>query len=200
MPRPSLAAITGRFAVASAVALLLTLPAAGPPLSTGLAAELTPTATGTPTATPAVTATTGPTPPGTPTKLTPLPRDSRTVGTLTAPDDDNFANASTVDSYKVATAARSNVAATLETGEPQLCQTIDATIWFTWSPGPGRYFVSTYGSDFDTVLAVYTGSAVNALTTVACDDDHGPGTTSDVTFTASPAVTYHIQIGGSPGA
>jgi hypothetical protein len=31
--------------------------------------------------------------------------------------------------------------------------------------------VTTAGSDFDTAVEVYTGSALSALTRVACDDD-----------------------------
>ena len=45
----------------------------------------------------------------------------------------------------------------------------------------------TIGSSFDTLLAVYTGTAVNALTTVASNDDidtSGHNYQSRVTFTA----------------
>ena len=57
--------------------------------------------------------------------------------------------------------------------------------------------VDTHGSDFDTVLAVYTGSVISNLTEIAANDDAGPGTnTSEVIFTFLPDETYHIAVAG----
>jgi len=58
--------------------------------------------------------------------------------------------------------------------------------------------LSTVGSDFDTILAVYTGTALNALTVVAENDDLEPNVTlqSRVTFTATQNVTYQIAVDG----
>jgi hypothetical protein len=50
-------------------------------------------------------------------------------------------------------------------------------------------------TNFDTQLHVYTGSC-GSLTCVAGDDDSGTGTTSIVTFTAQPGVTYRVRVGG----
>ena len=56
--------------------------------------------------------------------------------------------------------------------------------------------VDTHGSDFDTVLAVYTGAAVNNLTQIAANDDYGGMQTSELSFQFNPGVTYHIAVDG----
>jgi hypothetical protein len=57
--------------------------------------------------------------------------------------------------------------------------------------------VDTAGSNYDTLLGVYTGTAVNALTTIGTNDDaSGLGLRSRVTFTASAGVTYQIAVDG----
>ena len=54
--------------------------------------------------------------------------------------------------------------------------------------------MDTFGSDFDTGLAIYTGSC-DALTEVACNDDTG-GVTSQVTLPTTAGMTYSILVGG----
>ena len=74
--------------------------------------------------------------------------------------------------------------ATLQSGEPSAftCDgqavTVGRSAWYTITPTTSAPLtLSTAGSSFDTVLSVYTGSAVSGLTAVACNDD-GP---SDLT-------------------
>jgi hypothetical protein len=64
----------------------------------------------------------------------------------------------------------------------------------------------TNGSDYDTILAVYTGASVNALTHITSNDDISPITDppprniqSRVTFTATAGTTYRIQVDGFDG-
>lgn len=52
------------------------------------------------------------------------------------------------------------------------------------------------GSDLDTVLAVYTGASVDALTEVGSDDDSGTNGTSRLSVALTSGVTYHIQVSG----
>jgi hypothetical protein len=52
------------------------------------------------------------------------------------------------------------------------------------------------GSSFDTLLAVYTGSTVSALTRIASDDDSGGSLTSRVSFSAVAGTTYRIAVDG----
>ena len=59
---------------------------------------------------------------------------------------------------------------------------------------------STVGSNFDTVLGVYAGSSVNALTTIASnDDDPNGGVTSRVSFSVVSGTQYQIAVDGFNG-
>ena len=67
-------------------------------------------------------------------------------------------------------------------------------------PDNNTYTITTRGSDFDTLLAVYTGSTVSTLTEVASnDDDPDGGSTSAVTFAAQSGKTYRIAVDGFNG-
>jgi len=57
------------------------------------------------------------------------------------------------------------------------------SLWFQWRASrSGDLALSTDGSNFDTVLAVYTGSGLNSLSPVASDDDSGEGLRSGLGF------------------
>ncbi len=120
-----------------------------------------------------------------------------------APVNDNFASASTLVTGTAVTGT--NVAATMQAGEA-IPAAYDAssyasTVWWNWTaPSSGVFNVNTIGSDFDTVLAVWTGSAVNALTAVADDDESGGSSTSALSFTAAAGTVYRIAVAGwGPG-
>ena len=49
------------------------------------------------------------------------------------------------------------------------------------------------------MLAVYSGSALDALTSLQCNDDGLPGLLSEVTFLAIADTTYYFQAGGFRG-
>ncbi|MDH3629288.1 MAG: hypothetical protein OES25_16755, partial [Acidobacteriota bacterium] len=110
--------------------------------------------------------------------------------------NDNFADAQPLaqDDTWVGT----NVTATVETGEPRHGGAGGfASIWFQWTaPMDGYLTVDTFGSNFDTVLAMYTGTAVDALTLVFANDDWGgpQSRMGDVPVTAG--TVYHIAADG----
>src|SRR2546423_15281609 len=83
------------------------------------------------------------------------------------PANNNFANAIPLSGLSVTTSG-SNVGATRESGEPNNAGVSGgASVWWTWTaPDSGLITVDTFGSSFDTTLGVYTGNAVNALTTI----------------------------------
>ena len=123
------------------------------------------------------------------------------------PGNDNFANAQIISGCS-GSVSGTNLNATRETGEPN--HSPDAgggarSVWYQWqAPSSGSVTVTTAGSGFDTVLAVYTGTAVNALggTLVANNDDipdvagRPHVTTSSVTFAANAGTTYRIALDG----
>lgn len=101
----------------------------------------------------------------------------------------------------------SNVMATREPGESDHAESASVhSLWWRWvAPSNGTMTLDTRGSNFDTVLAVYTGSDVSALTLVASNDDEESSEqnstpsrkrTSVVTFTVVPGTTYSIVVDG----
>jgi uncharacterized repeat protein (TIGR01451 family) len=124
------------------------------------------------------------------------------LATLGAPANDNFAAAPALagDSGRL---TADNANATKESGEPNHAGNAGGkSVWWSWTPSlPGLASFDTHGSDFDTLLAVYTGSGVSALTQVAANDNDGsPGNTSSLTFPAQPGTTYMIAVDGNNGA
>ena len=121
------------------------------------------------------------------------------VATLVA--NDNFDNRIALFGA-TNTVAGSNVNATREVGEPaHLKMPAGASVWWSWvAPDSGLVSIDTRGSSFDTVLAVYTGTAVTALRLVVQNDDADGLLTSRVTFNAVGGTAYQIAVDGSLGA
>jgi hypothetical protein len=120
--------------------------------------------------------------------------------TLRPPNDD-FANAQTL-AGELGTVRGTSIGATREMSEPPHTSTASAhSIWYRWTaPGAGTATFSTENSDFDTVLAVYSGNSLQNLKPIASDDDSGSGTTSRVAFVAVANRTYFIAVAGSRSA
>ncbi len=118
-----------------------------------------------------------------------------------APANDAFASAEALSATSESRTA-ANVLATKESGEPNHAANAGgASVWWKWTaPKTGIASVNTIGSTFDTLLAVYTGNAVNALTAVASDDNSGPANTSKLTFNATAGTVYAIAVDGSGSA
>src|SRR6266487_5781463 len=96
----------------------------------------------------------------------------------------------------------SNMGATREPGEPNIFSNPGGrSVWYRWSaPSSARYVFRTSGSNFDTLLGVYTGNAVGALTLVGHDDDgESWSRTSRVAFQATAGMTYYIAVDGYNG-
>jgi uncharacterized repeat protein (TIGR01451 family) len=92
-------------------------------------------------------------------------------------------------------------AASKEAGEPNHCGVIGgASQWFVYQAvSHGQLTITTDGSDFDSVLAVYTGTGVDfaSLVSVACDNDSGlDGKDSRVSFAATAGTVYFIAVDG----
>jgi hypothetical protein len=81
----------------------------------------------------------------------------------------------------------------------------DHTVWYSWkAPDSGPATIDTCLADIDSVLAVYTGSALNTLNRVADNNnDHAycPSESwgSKVTFNATAGTTYRIAVGDAGG-
>jgi len=121
---------------------------------------------------------------------------------FTPPPNDMFANRITITGTN-ATINGTSLGATKEPGEPDHAgDSGGASVWWSWvAPVGGDVQVSTTGSTFDTLLAVYTGTSVTTLTMIASNDDDPAATdfTSKVVFTAAIGQTYQIAVDGYAG-
>ncbi len=101
--------------------------------------------------------------------------------------------------FTVTGAGPSTSTFTTETGEP-LTMPVAKTGWVRFQPVQGGYYqFDTIGSSFDTGLAVYTGTALTALTLVGSDNDSGGSGTSKLVAHLTAGVIYSVQIGSGSG-
>ena len=87
------------------------------------------------------------------------------------------------------------VEATKEPGEPAHAEDPGGrSVWYRWvAPTSGQFVFDTCGSGFDTLLAVYTGPSVSALTELASNDDSCEEQ-SLVVITVSAGTAYSIAV------
>jgi hypothetical protein len=110
--------------------------------------------------------------------------------------NDNFATATLITSLPY-TNSEDTSTATGAGDDPTLsCPAIPGsyynTVWYRYTPPSSvNLTVDTLGSNYDTVLGVWTGSQ-GSLTSVACNDDYS-GTLSLAQFNASAGTTYYIE-------
>jgi len=124
--------------------------------------------------------------------------------TPSPPANDNFVSAQIVTGCS-GSVTGTNVGATHESGEPNHLPDGSGgthSVWYQWqAPVSAGVTIDTSGSNYDTALAVYTGTAVNNLVAIAKNDDVNPGIiqTSIVTFNAVAGTVYKIAVDGFDG-
>ena len=115
-----------------------------------------------------------------------------------APPNDNFADAQVL-AGDTGSSVSTNVGASSEAGEPPHYGVGFNSVWFRWTaPSSGWATFETCGSDFDTVLAVYTGSDLTGLTEVGGNDD-ACGYSSRLAFEAAAGTMYVVAVAGYDG-
>jgi len=118
-----------------------------------------------------------------------------------APVNDNLA-AATVLTGLTNLVIASNVGAGVEFGEPAHAGGPGGrSVWWSWqAPVTGSFSISTEGSSFDTLLAVYTGNSISNLQLVAANDDAEGyvfgSVISALAFRALAGETYRIAVDG----
>ena len=121
--------------------------------------------------------------------------------TANRPFNDEFANRARLvgDNFLIRS---SNTGATSDAGEPAHAGFPGGvSLWWEWTPSTTEAVrVTTSGSTYDTLLAIYTGTSPSALTLVAANDNDGANPTSRIDFTAQAGVTYEIAVDGKNGA
>ncbi|HNC10007.1 MAG TPA: hypothetical protein PLX14_14950, partial [Anaerolineales bacterium] len=109
--------------------------------------------------------------------------------------NDDFNNAIVASSSYSNTQSISG--ATTAIDDPQL-SCIFATgyysIWYKYIPAQnGTLELDTFGSDYDTAMAVWTGSQ-GSLNEVGCDDDGNPDLTSLISINVTAGTAYYIEV------
>lgn len=92
--------------------------------------------------------------------------------------------------------------ATSETGEPlHAGKSGGKSVWFVWtSPTTGNLTLTTQGSSFDTLLAVYSGESLDQLQAMANNDDDDGLPTSQVRLGVAAGQACQIAVDGFAGA
>jgi hypothetical protein len=135
------------------------------------------------------------------------------------PPNDNWANAIDLGSITYLNEARrtgTSKLASIEPGEPRPHDPtrdcgifgVSNSVWYKVTPKyqlrtrpHGKIHLSTEGSSFDTVLALYEGSSLTSLRQVACSNDNsGPNWTDRLSAEVNRGQTYYIQLLGTGGA
>jgi subtilisin family serine protease len=111
--------------------------------------------------------------------------------------DDFFATPRTINGLS-GTSTSNNDFASTEVNEPNHARYLASdSVWFNYTaPASGQINISTAGSNFDTLLAVYTGNLINSLNSIASNDDIKNGQSSAVSFAAVGGQTYRIAVDG----
>lgn len=126
----------------------------------------------------------------------------RHVYVLAGPYNDMFVNRTIITGNSGQITA-SNANTTKETGEPAHAGNSGGkSAWWSWTPATsGLAVIDTHGSNFDTLLAVYTGTGLSGLTQIAVNDNDGStGNTSGLSFVAQAGKEYLIAVDGYNGA
>jgi hypothetical protein len=127
-----------------------------------------------------------------------------TESALAAPSNDEFANAEVLSGALPIEIASTNLGATRQEGEPGHAPLASGghTVWFRWeATATEAVTVSTCGSEMPTIVGVYLGTSIGALTEVASNTWDWPGCAieqgSQATFRAVAGKSYSIQIDGN---
>jgi hypothetical protein len=123
------------------------------------------------------------------------------------PANDDFADAQPLGELPISTSGSTRVASK-ETGEPNHAGDPGGnSVWYSWTPtesGPATISTCPYlETSPDTLLAVYTGTEVGALTEVASNDDSPAACKemgSEVEIQAKAGTTYRIAVDGKGGS
>ena len=113
---------------------------------------------------------------------------------LTLPPNDNFASAIVLTGATFDVTGY-NFGATLEAGEPNFAQTVENSVWYSWTAPANQHVTVTVQSDYSDSLQIFTGTSVGALTQVTTDQN-GPFN-NICTFDAVAGTVYKFQVGGS---
>ena len=107
--------------------------------------------------------------------------------------NDNFEHATVVSSIPF-TATEDVSNATTASNDMQTCYSPNQSVWFAFTAQSNmRIEVNTFGSNYDTTMAVFTGAS-GALTQIGCNDDSNGALSSRTQFDAVAGATYYFMV------
>lgn len=114
------------------------------------------------------------------------------------PANDEWCAATTIASLPYSTSEYTRYATTGATDPITSCGWPSSqqlrSVWFTVTPThSGQVQADTFTSDYDTVLAVYSGTCAGSYSAIACNDDSGPDHQSKLTWNATAGTKYYIE-------
>jgi hypothetical protein len=117
------------------------------------------------------------------------------------PSNDDFGSATVISSLPFSDSL--NTAEATRAGDDPDCAASSHTVWYTFTPDKDiTVQANTFGSDYDTILCLYTGSQ-GSLDNPATNDDASFDTKqSQISFDATAGQTYFFMVGspyGGPG-
>jgi len=121
------------------------------------------------------------------------------------PANDSFANSTAIPFATNATSGSTSGLSLLsskESSEPNHAGNSGGdSVWWKWTaPANGQFSLDTHGSNFDTLLAVYRGTNINALSNIAANDNDGFGNgNSSLLLQAQTGLVYNIAVDGTYG-
>lgn len=118
------------------------------------------------------------------------------------PANNNLASASALSNTNTGSIRSSSILSTKEIGEPEHAGNAGGqSVWWKWTaPANGQLTLDTHDSNYDTLLAVYSGTVVNALSNLAANDNDGFGAgNSSVLLQAQAGQEYQIAVDGANG-
>lgn len=120
------------------------------------------------------------------------------------PDNDDLANAQILPTTNTVSINGPSGGSTAQLTEPDhaLGHAAISSVWYTWTAPVDvapSVEINTFGSNFDTLLAVYTGTDYGDINQLTSNDDAGLPQ-SRVRFTPTAGVTYLIAVDGRLGA
>jgi len=127
-----------------------------------------------------------------------------------SPPNDDFAAAQLISGASASVNGTTKDATRQDPDEPRhsAAWAGEHTVWYSWTaPHTGEWNIDTCQANIDSILAVYTGGQLGALTKVKDDNNGCPnnldGSTnfgSKLTFRATAGTTYRIVVGDAGGA
>jgi len=124
--------------------------------------------------------------------------------TVDPPPNDDFASATVIGSIPYNPLPLDTTAATSDVTDPTVpnCNLAAgvATVWYQYAPaGAETVYLDTFGSDYDTFIAVWTGTE-GSLTAVGCNDDASGSFQSGLKVNFTGGVTYSIEVAQFSGS